>query len=139
MGEIGANDYNYPFFQGRSLEEVVTLVPLVINAISRAITEVIELGARTLLVPGNIPIGCNSAYLTLFHVSNNESYDQETGCINWLNEFSQYHNQLLINELQLLRKLHPHVTIIYADYFEALMPVFRSPEKHGTCSYIYFS
>ncbi|KAH7651719.1 GDSL lipase/esterase protein [Dioscorea alata] len=135
MGEIGGNDYNHPFFQGRSFEEVVTFVPLVISAISRAITEVIDLGARTLLVPGNLPIGCNSAYLTLFHVSNNESYDQETGCINWLNEFSQYHNQLLINELQLLRKLHPHVTIIYADYFEALMPVFRSPEKHGFGSF----
>ncbi|KAH7651637.1 GDSL lipase/esterase protein [Dioscorea alata] len=135
MGEIGGNDYNNPFFQGKSLEEITTFVPLVVNAISRAITEVIELGARTLLVPGNFPIGCNSAYLTLFHVSNNEIYDQETGCINWLNEFSQYHNQLLINELQSLSKLHPHVTIIYADYFEALMTIFRSPEKYGFQSF----
>ncbi|KAM0938492.1 putative sinapine esterase [Dioscorea sansibarensis] len=132
MGEIGGNDYNDPFFQGRSLEEITTFVPLVINAISRAISEVIEVGARTLLVPGNLPIGCNSAYLTYFHVSNNnESHDQVTGCINWLNEFSQYHNQLLIDELQLLRKLHPHVTIIYADYFEALMTIFQSPEEYG--------
>ena len=136
MGEIGGNDYNDPFFQGRSLEEITTFVPLVINAISRAISEVIEVGARTLLVPGNLPIGCNSAYLTYFQIfNNNESHDQVTGCINWLNEFSQYHNQLLINELQLLRKLHPHVTIIYADYFEALMTIFQSPEKYGKCSH----
>ncbi|CAL4948435.1 unnamed protein product [Urochloa decumbens] len=34
-------------------------------------------------------------------------------------------------ELEKLRKLHPGVTIIYADYYGAAMEVFISPEKYG--------
>ncbi|KAJ0960948.1 hypothetical protein J5N97_001160 [Dioscorea zingiberensis] len=120
MGEIGGNDFNYPFLQGRSFEEVRTFVPLVINAIT-----------RTLLVPGNFPIGCIPAYLSFFHVSNAEDYDEATGCIKWLNEFSEYYNQLLIKELDHLRKMHPHTTIIYADYYQALITIYQSPEKYG--------
>ncbi|KAJ0960930.1 hypothetical protein J5N97_001186 [Dioscorea zingiberensis] len=131
MREIGGNDFNYPFFQGRSFEEVRTFVPSVINAISLAITVVIELGARTLLVPGNFPIGCIPAYLSTFHVSNAKDYDEETGCIKWLNDFSEYYNQLLIKELDHLRKMHPHTTIIYADYYQALITIYQSPEKYG--------
>jgi len=37
MGEIGVNDYNYPFFEGKSINEIKQLVPLVIKAISSAI------------------------------------------------------------------------------------------------------
>ncbi|KAJ0986161.1 hypothetical protein J5N97_004517 [Dioscorea zingiberensis] len=131
MGEIGGNDFNHPFFQGRSFEEVRTFVPSVINAISSAITVVVELGAKTLLVPGNFPLGCISAYLSIFHVSNVEDYYEETGCIKWLNEFSKYYNQLLIKELDHLRKMHPYTTIIYADYYQALITIYQSPEKYG--------
>lgn len=131
MGEIGGNDYNNAFMDGRSVEEIRTFVPLVINAISSAITYLIELGARTLLVPGNVAIGCIPAYLDLYQSSNPEDYDQETGCIKWLNEFSQYHNQLLRNELELLRQLHPHATIIYASYYEATTAIFQSPKQYG--------
>lgn len=38
MGEIGGNDYNHPFFQGRKADEIETFVPRVIGAISSAIT-----------------------------------------------------------------------------------------------------
>ncbi|KAJ0985235.1 hypothetical protein J5N97_003591 [Dioscorea zingiberensis] len=131
MGEIGGNDYNIPLFQGRSLEEIRTFVPSVIIVISSAITAVIEMGARTLLVPGNFPIGCIPPYLDLYSSSSSEDYDEETGCIKWLNEFSVYHNQLLIKELDQLQKMHPHATVIYADYYEAAMTIFRSPEKYG--------
>jgi phospholipase/lecithinase/hemolysin len=48
-----------------------------------------------------------------------------------MNEFSQYHNKLLVDELEKLRKLHPGVVIIYADYYGAAMKVFRSPEQFG--------
>lgn len=37
VGEIGGNDYNYPFFVGRSLAEVQTFVSSVIQTISSAI------------------------------------------------------------------------------------------------------
>ncbi|KAI6705355.1 hypothetical protein NL676_008317 [Syzygium grande] len=37
MGEIGGNDYNYPFFMGSDLEEIQELVPLVLEEIVLAI------------------------------------------------------------------------------------------------------
>lgn len=38
IGEIGGNDYNYPFFGHKNIEEVKELVPLVISTISSTIT-----------------------------------------------------------------------------------------------------
>ncbi|KAI3939608.1 hypothetical protein MKX01_038563, partial [Papaver californicum] len=108
MREIGGNDYNHPFFQGRGLV-------------------LIKEGAVTFMVPGNLPIGCSSAYLTQYKSPKKEDYD-ESGCIKWLNEFTMYHNNLLQKELDILRELHPHTKIIYADYYNAAMKFFVSLE-----------
>ncbi|XP_055828099.1 GDSL esterase/lipase At1g28590 [Solanum dulcamara] len=136
MGEIGGNDYNHPFSQGKSGEEVQSFVPAVISAIGLAINELIELGAQTLIVPGNLPIGCSSSYLTIFKNSNKKDYDDSTGCINWLNDFAEYHNQLLQQEIHRLRDVHPHANIIYADYYNAAMQIYKSPKNFGFTSTI---
>ena len=96
------------------------------------IQELIELGADTLVVPGNLPIGCSSSYLTYFQSSNKHDYDMETGCIKWLNEFAKYHNKLLLTEINRIRELNPHALIVYADYYNAAMTLYRSPQKYGT-------
>jgi len=38
VGEIGGNDYNYPFFQGKSSNVVRDLVPKVVKKIKDAVT-----------------------------------------------------------------------------------------------------
>ncbi|MED6213019.1 hypothetical protein PIB30_089196 [Stylosanthes scabra] len=114
VGEIGGNDFNNPLFQRKNIEEVKTYVPLVINEISLTIKKLIDLGARTLVIPGNFPIGCNAIYLMMFHTQNVEEYDQ-AGCLKWLNNFAEYYNKNLYAELNQLQVLHPHVNIIYAD------------------------
>lgn len=96
--------------------------------------DLVELGAKTLLVPGNFPIGCVPAYLDVFESNDAKKYDSETGCIRWLNEFSEYHNRLLLEELERLRKRHPHVTIIYADYYGATISFFHAPKLFGVYS-----
>ncbi|KAF5944503.1 hypothetical protein HYC85_018580 [Camellia sinensis] len=131
MGEIGGNDYNHAFDSGRNIEEIQSFVPPVINAIGFAINELIELGAVTLMVPGNFPIGCRPTFLTNFMSSNKEAYDPKTGCLIWLNEFAMYHNDMLQIELNRIQKLHPYATIIYADYYNAAMRFFRSPIEYG--------
>ncbi|CAF2160175.1 unnamed protein product [Brassica napus] len=93
-GEIGVNDYNYPFSEGKSLNEIKELVPLVIKAISSASVELIDLGGKTFLVPGNFPLGC-------------------------------------FQQLTRLQKLYPHVSIIYADYYNSMYPFFQEPAKYG--------
>ncbi|KAJ4846873.1 hypothetical protein Tsubulata_911877 [Turnera subulata] len=131
MGEIGGNDYNYAFFQRIDVKEIRKLVPLVVNAIALAIKDLIELGAVTILVPGNFPLGCIPSFLTDYKSSHKEDYDPVTGCINWLNEFSEYHNEQLKLEQTNLRELYPHVNIIYADYYNAAMQIYESPDQFG--------
>ncbi|RWV81970.1 hypothetical protein GW17_00056565 [Ensete ventricosum] len=138
MGSIGGNDYNNPFMEGRSLREIKSFVPRVVSTISSAIDELIELGARTLLVPGITPLGCNSAYLTYYYRTHQaeEDYDSTTGCIKWLNEFSMYHNGLLQAELQRLQQLQPHATLMYADYYGPSMSIFSNPSASGVAVHI---
>ncbi|GKB63192.1 GDSL esterase/lipase-like protein [Tanacetum coccineum] len=131
MGEIGGNDYNHALSAGKSIDEVEAYVPFVIKAIISTINELIDLGAATFVVPGNLPIGCSAAYLTMFYGSNKVQYDNSTGCIIRLNKFAEYHNTLLQTELNHIRELHPEVNIIYADYYNAAMQCFHSPDKYG--------
>ncbi|XP_071706972.1 GDSL esterase/lipase At1g28570-like [Rutidosis leptorrhynchoides] len=131
MGEIGGNDYNHALMAGKSIEEIKTYVPLVVDVITSAITELIDMGAKTLLVPGNLPIGCSSVYLTIYYGSDSVEYDDSTGCLVRLNKFSEYHNELLQIALNEIRELHPDTNIIYADYYNAAMQFFQSPTKYG--------
>ncbi|RWW32355.1 hypothetical protein GW17_00002957, partial [Ensete ventricosum] len=59
-----------------------------------------------------------------------EDYDA-IGCLRWLNEFSQYHNGQLHDELRRLQAVHPEVVIIYADYYRAMMNIFSNPDGFG--------
>jgi phospholipase/lecithinase/hemolysin len=93
--------------------------------------ELIDLGAVTVMVPGNLPIGCSAAYLTYYETADKEEYDPETGCLTWLNKFAEYHNEELQKELTRIQALYPHTTIIYADYYNAAMRFYRSPTKYG--------
>ncbi|KAF8695850.1 hypothetical protein HU200_036725 [Digitaria exilis] len=131
VGEIGGNDYNIPLTSRVPFETIRVFTPSVIAKISSTINELIGIGAKTLVVPGNLPIGCIPEYLTMFKSDKHEDYEPQTGCLRWMNEFSQYHNKLLMNELVKLRKLYPGVTIIYADYYGAAMEIFLSPEQYG--------
>ncbi|KAI3732022.1 hypothetical protein L1987_63218 [Smallanthus sonchifolius] len=131
VGEIGGNDYNHALRYGKSLDEVEEYVPFVIEEIISAVNELIDLGAETLVIPGNLPIGCSATYLTMFYGSNEVHYDNATGCIIELNKFAEYHNEFLKTELNKLRETHPEVSIIYADYYNAAMQAFLSPYKYG--------
>ncbi|KAF3339597.1 GDSL esterase/lipase [Carex littledalei] len=137
-GVIGMNDYNIPASSfSVPFEEIRTFVPHVIQAIGAGIKELIELGTKTLVVPGIIPFGCSPFYLTMFHTENNEDYDEETGCMKWLNEFSDHHEKLLKEELNNLRRLYPDATIIHADYNGASLDIFKSAERYGKFSEFY--
>ncbi|CAO2165751.1 unnamed protein product, partial [Urochloa humidicola] len=131
VGEIGGNDYNIPLLSRVPFKKIRTFVPSVVAKISSTITELIQIGAKTLVVPGNLPIGCVPTYLMIFKSDKEDDYEPQTGCLRWMNKFSRYHNKLLMKEIKKLRKLHPGVTIIYADYYGAAMEIFLSPERYG--------
>ncbi|KAK4798046.1 hypothetical protein SAY86_030372 [Trapa natans] len=131
MGEIGGNDYNYPFFAGASIAQVQPLVPLVVSKIMGAAEILIEEGAVNLLVPGAIPFGCSAAYLSMFPSRNPSDYDPETGCLKSYNAFTDYHDQQLRQSLQALRLRYPHARIMFGDYGGASMRFYRAPALYG--------
>ncbi|XP_043714464.1 acetylajmalan esterase-like [Telopea speciosissima] len=119
VGEIGGNDYNYAFFQGKTMEEVESLISYVVQRIKDAVTEVIKLGAKRVVVPGNFPIGCIPIYLTAFKSNDPASYD-ELKCLKGLNDFAVNHNIQLQRAISLLREEHGStIDIAYADYYTA--------------------
>ncbi|KAJ4791733.1 GDSL esterase/lipase [Rhynchospora pubera] len=130
MGEIGGNDYNQPFLQNRPIEEIRTYVPDVIDAIGASANDLINLGAKTIVVPGNFPIGCVPEFRTIFQTNNSSEYDQY-GCLKWMNEFAEYHNTALKTKLRQLTESNPGVTLIYADYYSVTFNFTKNPMTYG--------
>jgi phospholipase/lecithinase/hemolysin len=90
----------------------------------------IKAGATHLVVPGNLPMGCSSAYLTLHPGRNGSDYD-DTGCLKTYNDFAQHHNAVLQQKLQALRIKYPQARIMYADYYGAAMSFAKNPKQFG--------
>ncbi|GLT94888.1 hypothetical protein SLE2022_126020 [Rubroshorea leprosula] len=130
VGEIGGNDYNYPFLQGKTFEEVKALMPEVIQAIKDAVTRVIGYGATRVIVPGNFPIGCFPSYLTDFQTNDTSAYDKYH-CLKYLNEFSMDHNKYLQQAIEQLRAEHPTVILVYADYYAAFIWLLDNAAQFG--------
>ncbi|KAL0306228.1 UNVERIFIED_CONTAM: Acetylajmalan esterase [Sesamum radiatum] len=51
----GGNDYNYAIFQGKTMEELRSMVPDVVATIVDAARKVIEVGGKRVVIPGNFP------------------------------------------------------------------------------------
>ncbi|KAJ6305932.1 hypothetical protein OIU76_003064 [Salix suchowensis] len=130
VGEIGGNDYNYAFLFHKTTEEMQALVPEVIKAIEDAVVKVIGHGARRVVVPGNFPIGCFPVYLSQFQPNDTAAYD-EFKCIKGLNSFSSYHNELLKQTVEGLKKQYPDVIIVYGDYYKAFMSIYQNAQSLG--------
>ncbi|XP_044961191.1 GDSL esterase/lipase At1g28600-like [Hordeum vulgare subsp. vulgare] len=133
FGEIGGNDYNFWFFdpvRRKDRNTPLRYMPDVISRIGAGVQKVINLGAKTILVPGNFPIGCVPAYLSIHKSNASADYDQ-FHCLAWFNAFSRRHNQLLKQEVGRLKSRNPSVKIIYADYYGAFMEFVRNPSRNG--------
>ncbi|XP_027160234.1 acetylajmalan esterase-like [Coffea eugenioides] len=130
VGEIGGNDYNVPFLEGRSMNELTSLVPEVVQSITNAIKRVIDFGATRIIVPGNFPIGCIPVYLAYFQTNDTAAYD-EHHCLKDLNNFAEIHNQLLKASIKKLKKDYPKVVIVYGDYYNAYLSLLSNARSLG--------
>ncbi|KAL9228405.1 hypothetical protein vseg_003991 [Gypsophila vaccaria] len=131
MGEIGGNDYNGVAFGGTATPDNVRgLVPEVVQVISSAVQQLIDLGATKIVVPGNFPSGCMTIYLARYKSSDPNAYD-ELGCLKNWNDLASYHNTQLQDEIKTLQQRNPGVKIAYADYFSALQSIIRDAPSLG--------
>ncbi|CAN1835563.1 GDSL esterase/lipase At1g28600 [Linum perenne] len=134
LGEIGGVDYQRASVENSTAHakaEVESLIPIVVKRIGSAIEDLIRFGAVNFLVPGDFPKGCFPSYLTTFQSKNKADYDSRTGCLIYHNRFSYLHNQMLRKEIKRVGKLHPKVSIQYADYYGSAMRLHLNPKKYG--------
>ncbi|KAL2335858.1 hypothetical protein Fmac_010304 [Flemingia macrophylla] len=117
VGEIGGNDIN-AIIPYKNITKLRELVPLIVEEISNTTTKLIKEGAVVLVVPGNFPIGCNSAVLATLNTDKEDDYDQ-FGCLTAYNAFIEYYNEQLKKAIETLRQENPHVRITYFDYYGA--------------------
>uniref|UniRef100_A0A7C8YYD0 Sinapine esterase n=1 Tax=Opuntia streptacantha TaxID=393608 RepID=A0A7C8YYD0_OPUST len=96
--------------------------------------KVIKMGAIRVVVPGNFPIGCISAYAATFATEDPTMYD-ELGCLKRLNDIAKFYIDHLQQGIRELQKEHPHTVIIYGDYFHGLREVLRLAPMLGFDKY----
>ncbi|KAL6627168.1 hypothetical protein ACP70R_030894 [Stipagrostis hirtigluma subsp. patula] len=132
VGEFGINDYHLSLKKLAAKQVESLIVPNVIKTISMAIERLVKHGAASLVVPGVVPWGCAPSALTLFgDRAGPAEYEPRTGCLREVNELVKHHNSLLKDALRKLRAKHPHLRIVYADFFGSVMEIIESPHKFG--------
>ncbi|KAJ4752376.1 GDSL esterase/lipase [Rhynchospora pubera] len=130
FGEFGGNDYTFVLSAGKSISEVKSYVPVVINTTKEAAESLLEQGATTIVLPGNLPTGCIPIMLTLYASTNKSDYDL-LGCLKHYNTIGYYHNIKLREAVVQLQLKYPKAKIIYGDYYEPVINFLKNPEKFG--------
>ncbi|CAN6324065.1 unnamed protein product [Urochloa humidicola] len=135
VGEIGVNDYFVAALgRNRTAGDVNSFVPRIVAAVRSVVTGVIAAGARTVVVPGMIPLGCEPQLLAQYKgIAGAGDYDPNSGCLTRLNGLAELHNRELRRMVTGLRRAaHPGGTsIIYADLYRAVTDLVVSPAKYG--------
>uniref|UniRef100_A0ACD5YGQ3 Uncharacterized protein n=1 Tax=Avena sativa TaxID=4498 RepID=A0ACD5YGQ3_AVESA len=131
LGEIGFNDYSFALKNNDTAGLAESLVPHIVGVIRSALIDAIAAGARTMVVAGMIPIGCQPELLTLFPRGTGSYYDQASRCIARFNQLAQLHNRELNRMLCELRRAHPLTSILYGDLYHPVVAVVSSPGKYG--------
>jgi len=133
FGEIGFNDYSFALMTltNDTMGLAKSLVPHIVGVIRSALIDAIAAGARTMVVTGMIPIGCEPEMLALLPSSKANYYDQASRCITPFNQLAQLHNRELNRMLSQLRRAHPRTSIQYGDLYNPVVAIVSSPRKYG--------
>ncbi|CAM0953604.1 unnamed protein product [Alopecurus aequalis] len=124
FGEIGVNDYSLLWLAGKTKKEVKAFVPTVVKKIAIGVERLIKEGVVYIVVPGNPPNGCSPTMLIL--LANKTDYDH-IGCLRDLNSVAVYHNTILRVAIGSLRDKHPQARIIFADFYNPIVEIFKNP------------
>ncbi|KAH9620009.1 hypothetical protein KSS87_003508 [Heliosperma pusillum] len=129
VGGIGGDDYNSGGLAGQNLEDLRRLVPDVVQAISNVVKEVINLGARRIIVPGSFPVGCQP--ICTSGSRNGDPSHDDLGCLKSWNDFAAFHNSQLQGAILSIQQQNPSVKVVYGDYFSALYSLLRNAPALG--------
>ncbi|KAM0890848.1 hypothetical protein ACQ4PT_026782 [Festuca glaucescens] len=101
---------------------------------SSSTQDVIDAGARTMVVTGMIPMGCEPELLALLPSGASGYYDPTSGCIAQFNRLAQLHNRALNRMLSKLRRAYPRTSIYYGDLYTPITAIVSSPATYGAHS-----
>ncbi|TVU22874.1 hypothetical protein EJB05_32595, partial [Eragrostis curvula] len=127
MGEFGGNDYVFLLAAKKTVEETSAYVPAIVKAVADGVEKLIQHGAKSIVVPGNLPNGCIPILLTLYASPDSSDYDHN-GCLKNLNGLARYHNDLLRRQVLQLQIKYPYTRIAFADHYR---PVLSFLQMHG--------
>ncbi|KAF9682623.1 hypothetical protein SADUNF_Sadunf05G0128100 [Salix dunnii] len=125
--DIGQNDLGAGFFGNKSIEEVNSSVPNIVNTFLTDVKIIYNLGARSFWIHNTGPIGCLGYILANFPSSEKDS----AGCAKSYNEVAQYFNHELKETILQLRKDFPSAAFTYVDVYSVKYSLFSEPQKHG--------
>ncbi|XP_051152004.1 acetylajmalan esterase-like [Andrographis paniculata] len=124
LGVIEANDLGYALSQGKSIEEALKLVPLIVKSEVAMAREIIEMGAIRMVVVGSSPIGCFPYMLTARATDDPTAYD-DLGCLKDVNDVITLKNDLLQEEIEKMKKEFPHVDLNYSQFSAGVLQYLR--------------
>ncbi|CAO2199576.1 unnamed protein product [Urochloa humidicola] len=131
VGELGWNDYGIMLLAGKTVDEVGSHVTEIIGCIYAATEKLIEEGAKTVFVVGIPPFGCAPGSLVLFANQTGGEHEPDTGCLKDLNLLSEEHNAQLRRATARLRRRHPGVRLVYADFYALIIDFAVAPGRYG--------
>lgn len=95
---FGWNDYLLLLAANKTVDETRTHARTVVKAIADGVERLVKLGAKRVVVPGILPMGCAPVILSLY-ASPGESGHDRYGCLVRFNDLARYHNELLADEV----------------------------------------
>ncbi|KAK4413554.1 Acetylajmalan esterase [Sesamum alatum] len=123
LGDVEGNDIRYPLLQRKSIQDIQTnYVPFVTQTTINTTRELIRAGAKRVIVPGNVPLGCYPSILSEFPSNDPTAYD-DLGCLKSVNNLVLFKNTALQTSLASLKLEFPDVTILFADYYTTVETV----------------
>lgn len=134
VGEIGSNDYYYALSQGKTMEDVKSMVFDVVQTILDGAKRVIGMGASKVMIPGIFPLGCFPGYVSALLPAAKPKYTpsyDEHRCFNSLNNLTISHNDQLRRGVQQLSQDYRNITIVYGDYYNAFRRLLRNAPRFG--------
>ncbi|CAI9094448.1 OLC1v1030192C1 [Oldenlandia corymbosa var. corymbosa] len=108
----------------------------VVQSIVGGVRTVIGFGATKVVVPGRFPVGClpMSPYHDSLLFKGSPTVFDSNLCLKEYNRLAARHNDILKVAIEKLRKEHPDVAIVYADYYNAYLSIQTNAEELGFAS-----
>ncbi|KAL8520062.1 hypothetical protein ACS0TY_010845 [Phlomoides rotata] len=123
VGEIGLSDFMSTVSSTIPLPHVTEIS---VRIVCELLKTMLDNGAKYVVVQGLPPVGCLPAYMS----SSSPKDRDHMGCAASTNVGIMSYNQILQERLQKFRKLYPHCSIVYADYWNAYVTILTNPNKY---------